>query len=493
MMRREEELANPSISVIVPAYNEEAMIADCLRALLRQDYDGAYEIIVVENGSTDATGETARSFGDSRIRVVREPRRGYVNALRRGVRTSSGQILAFTDADTRVPAGWLTALVSRLSEDGVVACAGVFGFFDGPAWMRWLGRIAGRANWHLAGANMAVWRDAYEEAGGFDPQVNLGADLLLDLRLRRIGKVVIDRQLAAMTSSRRFLCAPVSALGRYFLNDAALLLAGRPLFPDFPNYRLSAFSGRKTASALGFGISLLLAAFFLACELPGSQIFGHVVAHGGKVPAVALTFDDGPSPATEEILRILDGYHIKATFFLIGENAARHPGGAARIVAGGHCLGNHTWSHPLLAPVESGGRLGREIDDAQRAIRQATGVAPELFRPPHGWRSPAMMRECGKRHLTVVTWTVDSCDWKGVPADEVVRRVLKEASPGSIILLHDGRGIVASPNAENTVEALPRIIEGLAHRGYRFATVADLLDEEAAGKKVPSQTADGRD
>jgi len=488
--RTEGELMNPSVSVIVPAYNEEVMIAGCLRALLCQDYDGPYEVVVVDNGSTDATAEVARSFGDDRIRVVGEPRRGYVHALLRGVAEARGEILAFTDADTQVGRRWLSRLVSCLMQEGVVACSGVFEFLDGPAWLRWTGRVAGRLNWHLAGANMAVWRQAYEEAGGFDPQVNLGADLELDLRLRRTGKVVIDRTLVVSTSARRFVCAPVSSPGRYLLNDISLVLRGRPLFSGFPNYRPGPVPVRYRP-AIGVGLSVfLVAVFLLLCELPGSQIFGHVVSHGGPVRAVALTFDDGPSPATRQVLDILDAYHIRATFFFIGKNAAAWPDLAREAQRRGHAIGNHTWSHPLLAPVESVRAIDAEIERASDSIQRTAGVSPAFFRPPHGWRSPLMMRECRRRGLTVVTWTIDAEDWKGIPPDELVARVVRSVRPGSIILLHDGRGTALMPDAHNTVEALPRIIEGLANRGYHFVTVPDLIGVTGVGAECQNSARD---
>lgn len=229
-------MSKPFVSIVVPVHNEAYLLAECLAALHQQDYDGPYEIIVVNNTCTDRSPEIARSMG---ARVVDEPHKGYVHALRAGFAAAQGEIIACTDADTRMPPSWLSRLVATLTEQpDVVATSGVFTFHDGSAWLRMVGGVFGRLNWHLAGGNMAVWRWAYEAVGGFDPTVNLGADTELGLRLRHIGRVVIDRSVVANTSSRRFQVAFWQTLWLYFVNDLWLLLFGRPCFYAFPDIRI---------------------------------------------------------------------------------------------------------------------------------------------------------------------------------------------------------------------------------------------------------------
>ena len=152
----------PFITIVVPAFNEEDMITDCLLSLRRQQYDGNYEIIVVNNASTDRTAGIAVSMG---AKVVNEWKKGYVHALRAGFSEASGDIIACTDADTRVSPTWLSQIASLLAERNTIACSGTFRFYDGPAWLRCIGEVFGRFNYHLAGANMAVWRKAYMASG----------------------------------------------------------------------------------------------------------------------------------------------------------------------------------------------------------------------------------------------------------------------------------------------------------------------------------------
>ncbi|MBN1575306.1 MAG: glycosyltransferase, partial [Chitinispirillaceae bacterium] len=191
----------PFVSVVVPAHNEERFLPACLAALSGQDYRGDYEIIVVDNASTDATSGIARRYGCG---VLSEPVKGYNRAVKKGFEAAEGEIIACTDADTIVGVEWLSKLVSTLSRRGVVACGGLFTFHDGPFWLKLTALFFGKFNYHISGANMAVWRHAYHRSGGFSLDVNLGADVEIGKRLKRIGDVVIDRSLVVATSSRRF-------------------------------------------------------------------------------------------------------------------------------------------------------------------------------------------------------------------------------------------------------------------------------------------------
>ncbi|HAJ80152.1 MAG TPA: hypothetical protein DCO75_10310, partial [Fibrobacteres bacterium] len=142
----------PFITIIVPAFNEEDLLRDCILSLLAQDYKGRYEITVINNASTDSTAYIAESLG---VKVIDEKIKGYVHALRAGFSAATGDIIACTDADTRVPADWLTRIVSLLSSPDTAGCSGTFRFYDSPPWLRLLGEVFGKCNYHLAGANMA--------------------------------------------------------------------------------------------------------------------------------------------------------------------------------------------------------------------------------------------------------------------------------------------------------------------------------------------------
>lgn len=187
---------------------------------------------------------------------------------------------------------------------------------------------------------------------------------------------------------------------------------------------------------------------------------------------VALTFDDGPGPATPQVLDVLQRAGVRATFFVVGQDAAANPEMLQRIVAGGHVLGDHTWSHRM--PSASAGwkrsRLTGEIEHTRRAILDATGLEPCLFRPPGGIVKGAktVAHAAG---LSMVLWSVDTRDW--APSKDrrkfstIIRKRaalgLTEEHP--VILLHDGGG-----NREATVAALPEIINDYRAQGYRFVT-----------------------
>jgi len=224
---------------------------------------------------------------------------------------------------------------------------------------------------------------------------------------------------------------------------------------------------------------MVLLALLLFLESPDRQVFGPVLAKAASArPVVALTFDDGPSTHTAEVLDILARYHVKATFFLIGRNVERYPELARRIVAEGHAVGNHTYTHPIWAAIEGSQHVQRELDNCEKAIELATGIHATIFRPPHGWRSPWMIRQARREGYTVITWSVSPDDWRRPAPQVITERVLQGVKPGAIILLHDGLEMRGAPPVQNTVAALPAIIEGLRARGYEFVTVPELIQKK---------------
>jgi glycosyltransferase involved in cell wall biosynthesis len=196
-------------SVVIPAHDEAEFLGDCLESLLRQDFAGEYEIIVVDNNSTDSTAAIARSFG---VTVVSERRPGVCSARQRGTEIASGEIIVSTDADTVYDPGWLTRIDSAFLDDPeVVAVAGPCRFTDAPWWGRIyasslfrsvhaLSRLSGRVP-YVAAANLAFRRSAWP---GYDTHATQGGDELdLLRRLRRRGRVRFDAGNPVFTSSRR--------------------------------------------------------------------------------------------------------------------------------------------------------------------------------------------------------------------------------------------------------------------------------------------------
>jgi len=205
-----------------------------------------------------------------------------------------------------------------------------------------------------------------------------------------------------------------------------------------------------------------------------SAIFGPSVWRGSdRRKAVALTFDDGPTAGTLEILQVLYSFGVKATFFQCGMNVERHPEIAHEVARAGHQLGNHSHSHPNCA-LRSPAFIRDEFRRAQESIQTATGVAPVLLRAPYGVRwfgFRQMQQELGLRG---VMWSIIGRDWR-LPAAAIAGRIISRVKPGDIICLHDGRGTLENPCISQTVEAVRRIIPALMETGYHFETVTDLL------------------
>ena len=205
-----------------------------------------------------------------------------------------------------------------------------------------------------------------------------------------------------------------------------------------------------------------------------STFFGPSVWRGpSDRPAVALTFDDGPSEGTAEVLELLGRYRVPATFFQIGANATRLPEISRAVHAAGHELGNHSHTHPLFC-VSPQSFIFEEFARAQGAIAEASGVSPALLRAPFGARWFGFREAQRRLGLRAVMWTIIGYDWKQ-RADTIVDRMLPKVSNGAILCLHDGRELQTHPDIGETVAAVGRLIPILRDRGYEFETVSRLL------------------
>jgi peptidoglycan/xylan/chitin deacetylase (PgdA/CDA1 family) len=224
------------------------------------------------------------------------------------------------------------------------------------------------------------------------------------------------------------------------------------------------------AAALVGGIDWVSS--YRAPPLLGSPVYR---AEHGRAE-VALTFDDGPrTPSTRQILDLLDRHGARATFFVVGRNAHRHPELVQEILARGHQVGNHGWSHARLV-FRSAAVVREEIERTDQLLREL-GVAGEIpFRAPHGRKLLTLPAVLAERRQLHVLFDVVPGDWQGEPAEAVVERVLTEVRPGSIILLHDGGG-----DRRETVRATALLLPALAARGLSLVTVAELLRPAAPG------------
>lgn len=198
-------------------------------------------------------------------------------------------------------------------------------------------------------------------------------------------------------------------------------------------------------------------------------------------PYIALTFDDGPSAAlTPKLLDLLAARHLKATFFVVGQNAADHPEILKRAVREGHEIANHSWSHPNLGKM-SDEAVRRELQKTDDAITAAIGKRPTLLRPPYGSITARQKQwiheEFGYR---IIIWDVDPLDWKRPGPSVVTARILKETKAGSIVLAHD----IHPP----TIEAMPATFDQLMRKGFKSVTVTELLGMATPVPPKPTPT-----
>ncbi|WP_395297365.1 polysaccharide deacetylase family protein [Kitasatospora hibisci] len=183
----------------------------------------------------------------------------------------------------------------------------------------------------------------------------------------------------------------------------------------------------------------------------------------GQKRVVALTIDDGPDPRhTPTVLSLLEQYGIRATFFLIGENAAQHPDLVREIAARGHHIANHTWTHPDLRQLTEGG-IRDELERTSDLLHRTTGRQPTWFRAPGGDWSTASLKVAADLGMRNMAWSVDPRDWARPGTSVITDRVLKDVRPGAIVLNHDGGG-----DRSQTVAALKTYLPVLIDSGYYF-------------------------
>lgn len=201
---------------------------------------------------------------------------------------------------------------------------------------------------------------------------------------------------------------------------------------------------------------------------------------------IALTFDDGPDPVqTPKILDILDKYHAKATFFVIGKNVRHYPDIARREAREGFEIANHTDHHLMMNRGTDSHKIREEITAAQKTILQITGQYTHLFRPPGGFYDQKLISTANQEGNLVVMWSwhQDTKDWSKPGVSSIVHKVLTNARNGDIVLFHDHiRG------TSQTIPALKQILPALQAQGYRFVTVSELLHIAAFPSKLFHQT-----
>ncbi len=219
------------------------------------------------------------------------------------------------------------------------------------------------------------------------------------------------------------------------------------------------------------------------------RVIGTITHVSTQDAVAALTFDDGPHPEfTPRLLDILERQHARATFFMVGEAAQRHPELVRRVAQAGNAIGNHTWDHPAL-PFITGRERRAQIRACERALAP---YGTRLFRPPYGAQSVASRLDALWLGYAVVTWNVAVGDWLDLDAHSMADRLVNKIQPGSVILLHDALYTFEEEryaNRDPMLEAVTMVLERLGDR-FRFITIPELLQYGRPERSNWCQTGD---
>lgn len=236
------------LSIIVPAFNEEAYILDCLYHILEEirlcSCPSEVEVLVVDNASTDATPRLANVYD---VRVVKEPNKGLTKARQAGLEASYGEVVGYVDADTRMPPGWIDKVLEGFQDSDVVCMSGPYIYYDATLVQRALVRsffYVGKATYWVTrymaiGGNFAARRSALEKIGGFDTEIDFyGEDTDIARRLCAVGKVKFTFDLPMPTSARRMHGEGIVTMGRkYLVNFLSEVILKRPVTQVYKDFR----------------------------------------------------------------------------------------------------------------------------------------------------------------------------------------------------------------------------------------------------------------
>jgi peptidoglycan/xylan/chitin deacetylase (PgdA/CDA1 family) len=224
------------------------------------------------------------------------------------------------------------------------------------------------------------------------------------------------------------------------------------------------------------GVGALVAAGYQSMA-PTGQWYGRTLTGAARqTKQLALTYDDGPNdPHTLRLLDVLARHNVHATFFLIGHYARQRPDVVREIAAGGHVIGNHTFTHPLLI-FKSAAEIRRELSDCRSAIQDAIGEHSNLFRPPFGGRRPAVLRIARELGLRSVMWNIAGNDWNAPPSAAIEKKVSSQIRGGDVILLHDGSHKQMSADRSQTVLATDHLITRYKSDGYSFTSIPEMMN-----------------
>lgn len=229
----------------------------------------------------------------------------------------------------------------------------------------------------------------------------------------------------------------------------------------------------RAGIAAGVAVVALVQAFR---RIPGFDPLRRVrsrVPSARRSRQCAITFDDGPSASTGEVLNILAAEGVPATFFVLGNHVDRFPEIVRRAQAEGHAIGIHGLDHRKLAGADDAA-VEYQVSGAAEALARAGVTAAALYRTPHGVKSRSVLAVARRRGLQLWAWSRGVWDTDQPAPSVLVRRATRGATSGMVLLLHDGRGDEREPDISAMIEALPGIVAGLKARGFSFVRLADV-------------------
>lgn len=231
-------------------------------------------------------------------------------------------------------------------------------------------------------------------------------------------------------------------------------------------------------AAVSVWVFVAVCVVWFVCNLVGSsfiQLNYHIKAYchnpDAKDKIIALTFDDGPSENTLEVLDILKKHSTKATFFCIGKNIEKHPEILRRIDSEGHIVANHSFSHSDFFDFYRKNRVAQELKETDNLILEITGKKPQFFRPPYGVTNPSIRRALAITKHKTIGWNIRSMDGISKNTSAIFNRIVKQLSPGSVVLLHDTR--------PQTNAVLEQLLLRVAEKNYKVVPVTELLNLKA--------------
>jgi len=528
---------HPVLSAVVFAYRNEDTIVRVVSSLVQQDCDEPFEVIVATSGG-DRTGELVRQSFPG-VRVIESPVRLMPGGARNlGMRVARGEMIAFLEGDCIARPGWIRNRVAA-HRDGHEAVASTVAVANPE-------KAAARATAFLCYENrlegspvgpaglprsygLSFTRDLMRRAGPFDETLRIEEDTLMAERLRELGvsawfepsvciehvgpnrlrDLLKEQTFRGRRQARSDILTRAPGSLRVKLESSpgllTLVVAARTVRHGLVRSRfLSRNLKRCATDRHELAATAPWIVLGLIANIVGWGREQYAYARGGAfteldgaAPAsgplrrrttttgektLVLTFDDGPSESTMDVLGVLSSYGVRATFFVLGENAASNPEVVRALAEAGHGVAIHGWSHTAFTELDPE-VLTEDICRTEALLREVSGAECRDIRPPYGVYDQELISRFEDRGLVTWLWTAEARDWAAdKTADRIARKILLSLTPGGIVLLHDGGG-----DRTETVRALPRIIEGAHARGFRFQTLDEVRTTGTGPWPAPPQ------